>query len=189
MGRRGTRRPARAGGNSSRPVLRDNRDPAVHACEVTATKTATDAIGFLGAALDEVKNLLGVTWIENLADPDTGEIGTLRIVTDNGPCFKSAKFTAWAASKRHIAHIRTRNRAPWTNGAIERFFGAIKHEHLYRRDIPDGLELAAQARAHRTVYNTIRPHQATAMARPPDRYRQTPTTQPPHHEYAKAPNP
>ena len=103
----------------------------------------------------------------------------MRIVTDNGPCFKSARFAAWVASKGHIAHIRTRNRAPWTNAVIERFFGAVKYEHLYRRDITDGLELAAQARAYHKTYNTIRPHQAIAMARPIDRYRQTPTTQPP----------
>ena len=152
------------------------------ACEVSATKTTADAIEFLEAALAEVEALLGITWIEDLTDPGTGEIGKIRLVTDNGPCFKSAKFAAWAASKRHIAHIRTRNRAPWTNGVIERFFQAIKYEHLYRRDITDSLELAAQARAYRTVYNTIRPHEAIAMARPLDRYRQTPTTKPPDDE-------
>ena len=104
------------------------------------------------------------------------------IVTDNGPCPKSGRFAAWVASKGHIAHIRTPNRAPWTNAVIERFFGAVKYEHLYRRDITDGLELAAQVRAYQKTYNTIRPHQAIAMARPIDRYRQTPTTQPPDSE-------
>ena len=82
-----------------------------------------------------------------------------------------------------IAHIRTPNCAPWTNGVIERFLGAVKYEHLYRRDITDGLELAAQVRACQKTYTTIRPHQAIAMARPIDRYRQTPTTQPPDSEF------
>ena len=82
------------------------------ACAVTVTKTTTDAIRFLQAALTEVENLLGITWIEDLTDPHSGEVGTLRIVTDNGPCFKSARFAAWVASKRHITHVRTRNRAP-----------------------------------------------------------------------------
>ena len=54
-------------------------------------------------------------WITDLTDPTTSEIGTLRLVTDNGPCFTSARFGAWITSKRHIAHIRTRRRAPWTN--------------------------------------------------------------------------
>ncbi|WP_423922769.1 integrase core domain-containing protein [Candidatus Poriferisodalis sp.] len=132
--------------------------------------------------LAEAERLLGISWTADLVDPDTGETRTLRIVTDNGPCFKSGRFAAWVASKGHIAHIRTRNRAPWTNGVIERFFGAVKYEHLYRRDITDSLELAAQVRAYHKTYNTIRPHQAIAMARPIDRYRQTPTTQPPDSE-------
>ena len=42
-------------------------------------------------ALAEVENLLGIGWAEDLADPDTGEIGKLRLVTDNGPCFKPAR--------------------------------------------------------------------------------------------------
>ena len=68
------------------------------ACAVTVTKTTADAIGFLDAALAEVDNLLGIGWAEDLVDPDTGEVGKLRLVTDNGPCFKSARFTAWVAS-------------------------------------------------------------------------------------------
>ncbi|MCQ3810269.1 MAG: integrase core domain-containing protein [Acidimicrobiia bacterium] len=105
-----------------------------------------------------------------------------RLITDNGHCFKSARFTAWVASKRHIAHVLTRHRTPWTNGVIERFFEAIKYEHLYRRDIDNGIELTAEADSHQTTYNAVRPHQAIAMARPLDRYRQTPTTQPKEQE-------
>jgi transposase InsO family protein len=144
------------------------------ACEVTVRKTAKDAIVFFEAALAEVEVLLGVTWIEDLTDPDTGQIETLRIVTDNGSCFKSGAFGAWVASKRHIVHIRTRNKAPWTNGMIERFFEAIKYEHLYRREIGDGLALATEIDTYRTTYNTIRPHEAINMKRPLDRYQQAP---------------
>ena len=68
------------------------------ACAVTVTKTTADAIGFLDTALAETENLLGIGWTEDLVDPDTGEVGKLRLVTDNGPCFKSARFTAWVAS-------------------------------------------------------------------------------------------
>ncbi len=157
------------------------------ACAVTVTKTTADAVGFLETALAEVDNLLGVGWTEDLADPDTGEIAKLRIVTDNGPCFKSARFAAWVASKHHIEHVRTRHRAPWTNGVIERFFEAIKYEHLYRRDINDGIQLAAEADSYRTIYNQVRPHQAIAMNRPLDRYQQTPTTQPKHEETVSNP--
>jgi len=148
------------------------------ACTVTVTKTTTQAVGFFEAALDEVEVLLGCTWVEDLVDPHTGEIGTLRIVTDNGPCFRSIRFARWVASKRHITHIRTCRRAPWTNGRIERWFRSIKYEHLYRRDIGDGIELAHETDTYRTIYNSIRPHEEIGMRRPLDLYRQTPTTQP-----------
>jgi len=152
------------------------------ACEGSIRKTAKDAIVFFEAALAEVEELLGVSWVEDLTDPSTGKIGTLRIVTDNGSCFKSGAFAAWVASKRHIVHIRTRNKAPWTNGVIERFFGAIKYEHLYRREIGDGLALAAEVDIYQRIYNTIRPHEAITMKRPLDRYQQAPQPNHPNPE-------
>lgn len=148
------------------------------ACEVSIAKTTADAINFFEVALAQVEVLLGVSWVEDLTDPETGQTGVLRIVTDNGPCFKPGRFAAWVASKRHIEHVRTRHRAPWTNGQIERFFGAIKYERLYRHDIADALDLASHIQDYRTIYNSIRPHEAIDMARPLDHYRQTPTTQP-----------
>lgn len=144
------------------------------ACTVTVTKTTNDAIAFFEAALAQVEVILGVTWIEDLTDPGTGEIGKLRLVTDNGPCFKSARFAAWIAAQQHLIHIRTRRRAPWTNGQIERFFRSIKYDHLYRRDIGDGVDLARHVDNYRHIYNAIRPHEAIDMATPISRYLQTP---------------
>jgi transposase InsO family protein len=31
-----------------------------------------------------------------------------------------------------LRHVRTRVRSPQTNGVVERFFGSLKYEHLYR---------------------------------------------------------
>ena len=152
------------------------------ACTVTLTKTTAQAVAFFEAALAEVEVLLGVSWIEDLTDPLSGEIATLRIVTDNGPCFKSVGFARWVRSQRHIVHIRTRNKAPWTNGRIERFFASIKYERLYRHEIGDGVELARHCADYRTIYNSIRPHEEIGMRRPLELYRQTPTTQPSTHE-------
>ena len=58
------------------------------ACAVTARKTTSDAISVFEAALAEVEALLGVSWVEDLTDPATGGIATLRLVTHNGswPC-------------------------------------------------------------------------------------------------------
>jgi putative transposase len=144
------------------------------ACDVTVTKTTVDAIAFFETALAEVKVLLDITWIEDLTDPDTGEIGKLVLVTDNGPCFKSAKFAAWVAAQRHITHVRTRKNSPWTNGQIERFFRSIKYDDLYRNDISDGVVLARRVENYLTVYNSIRPHEPIGMRRPLELYRQPP---------------
>jgi putative transposase len=140
-------------------------------------------LGRLGAPQDRrVETLLGVTWTQDLTDPATGEIGTLRIVTGNGPCFKSAGFARWVRARRHITHIRTRKKAPWTNGRIERYFRSVKYERLYRHEIGDGVALAAHCADYRSIYNTIRPHEEIGMRRPLELYRHTPTTQPPTHE-------
>lgn len=149
------------------------------ACDVSVTKTTPDAIAFFETALAEVEAMLGVTWIEDLTDPDTGEIHKLRLVTDNGSCFKSAGFAIWIAAQRHLIHIRTRKKSPWTNGVIERFFGSIKYERLYRVDIDSVLDLQREAANYRIVYNTIRPHEGIGMARPIERYQQTPKPNPP----------
>jgi transposase InsO family protein len=34
--------------------------------------------------------------------------------------------------------VRTRVKSPQTNGVVERFFGTLKYEHLYRGYIADG---------------------------------------------------
>ena len=59
-----------------------------------------------------------------------------------------------------LRHVRTRIRSPQTNGVVERFFGTLKYEHLYRAIIGDGNALAVELGLFRRTYNTLRPHQA-----------------------------
>jgi putative transposase len=59
-----------------------------------------------------------------------------------------------------LRHVRTRVRSPQTNGVIERFFGTLKYEHLFRGPIDDASALAVELARFRQIYNTIRPHQA-----------------------------
>ena len=146
------------------------------ACPVTVAKTAIDAIGFVDSALAQVQVLLGISWVQDLTDPVTGEIRKLVLVTDNAPCFKSAKFAAWIAARRHLTHVRTRKNSPWTNGQIERFFCSIKYEDLYRNDIADGVVLGRRVENYLTVYNSVRPQEAIDMWRPLGLYRQPPKT-------------
>jgi putative transposase len=100
------------------------------------------------------------------------------VVTDNGPAYRSVGFARFIASRPELTHVRTRHRSPQTNGVIERFYQAIKYEHLYRHQIPDGLALAQEVEAYLTIYNTIRPHEAIGFATPLSRYLQAPSTPP-----------
>ena len=85
------------------------------ACPVTATQTAGDLIAALEAAIDAAEALLEHPLIEDCVDEATGEIMPLVVVTDNGPAMKSTAVARWFAARVHLAHVRTRHRAPWTN--------------------------------------------------------------------------
>jgi len=58
--------------------------------------------------------------------------------------------TSWLGPDRRVR----------ANGVIERFFGTLKYEHLYRAPIDDGGALAMETARFRDIYNRIRPHQA-----------------------------
>jgi transposase InsO family protein len=140
------------------------------ASPATPTKTGPDAVAALAAALAEVERLLGRTLRAECTDPDTGELLPLIIVTDNGACFRSAVFARFIAGRPELRHVRTRIKAPETNGVAERYIGAVKYECLYREQIADGLALQVQLEDYRDLYNRVRPHEAIGFARPLDRY-------------------
>jgi putative transposase len=112
--------------------------------------------------------LTGRPLAELLADPVSGEIRPIAVVTDNGPCFKSVRFAAYIEKRPELIHIRTRRKSPGQNGVRERAFGSLKYEHLYRREIDDGHQLGLEAESYRQLFNQIRPHEAIAMRRPLD---------------------
>jgi len=58
---------------------------------------------------------------------------------------------------------------------IERFYQAIKYEHLYRHEIDDGPALAEHVDGYLHTYNRQRPHEALQFALPIDRYTAAPT--------------
>jgi putative transposase len=63
----------------------------------------------------------------------------IAVVSDNGPCFRGETFAqAFTGQDPLLRHVRTRVRSPQTNGVVERFFGTLKYEHLYRGVITDG---------------------------------------------------
>jgi putative transposase len=146
---------------------------------VTATQTARDAIAAIEDARCQVHDLLGHSLLDDITDPQTGEITPVIIVSDNGPCYKGARFARYIDSRPDLTHVRTRRRSPQTNGVIERYHGAIQIEHLWR-DLPaDGAQMTGMVDAFRHLYNTIRPHEALSGDRPIERYLADPDTAPP----------
>lgn len=139
-------------------------------CPVTTTKTWRDAVTALEDARSRVHDLLGVSLLEDCTDPETGEVTPLIVVSDNGPCYRAVGFTKYIATRPELTHVRTRYRSPNTNGVIERFYQAIKYEHLYRHEIQDGPALAEHVDAYLHTYNHQRPHEALNMTMPITRY-------------------
>lgn len=148
------------------------------ACPVTPTKTWRDAVEVLEHARERAGELLDRPLLDDCTDPQTGELAPVIVVSDNGACYRAAGFAAHIAARPEFAHVRTRHKAPETNGVIERFFQAAKYEHLYRHDITDGPDLAEHIDRYLAVYNEIRPHEALDFARPLDRYLRPPSIGP-----------
>lgn len=155
------------------------------AVTVTPTSRGADALACLHKAVAEAQRLTGLNDLRDdrgrmdLLGPDGNVIGhvpaPIAVVSDNGPCFRgkvfAQAFTAHAFGGGHLddpllRHVRTRVRSPQTNGVIERFFGTLKYEHLYRGTIDDGDALAVEINWFRQIYNTVRPHQALADRTP-----------------------
>ena len=139
-------------------------------CSPSGTQTARDAVAVLSAAIDEAERLLGYPLKQECVDSETGELVPIVIVTDNGPAYKSSGFACFIAAHPELEHVRTRHRSPQTNGVIERFFGSVKYEHLYRLEIYNAWELQEELSTFRDLYNRIRPHEGLDFKTPLEAY-------------------
>lgn len=137
---------------------------------VSATQTTRDAISAIEDARAQVHDLLGHPLLDDVTCPTTGEVTPVIVVSDNGPCYKSAGFARYVDSRPELTHVRTRRRSPQTNGVIERYHGAIQIEHLWRQLPADGAHMTEMVEAFRQLYNTVRPHETLAGARPIEHY-------------------
>ncbi|WP_155525800.1 MULTISPECIES: DDE-type integrase/transposase/recombinase [Nocardia] len=119
------------------------------AVTVTPTARGADALACLRLAVAEAQRVLGIDDLRadrgsaEVVGPTDEVVGMvpvpIAVVSDNGPCFRGEVFkTAFTGPDPLLRHVRTRVRSPQTNGVIERFFGTVKYEHLYRGAIADG---------------------------------------------------
>jgi putative transposase len=153
------------------------------AVTVTPTARGEDALACLNAAVARASEMLGLEDLRadrgtvDLFDDDGTYLRTvpapIALVSDNGPCYRGAVFkTTFNGDDPLLRHVRTRVKSPQTNGVVERFFGTLKYEHLYRGHIADGDALAVEVALFVDTYNRIRPHQALGDRTPQQAYLQ-----------------
>jgi transposase InsO family protein len=124
----------------------------VHVCLDDASRIAfaqilpderkESAVAFLQAALAYYASL-GVT--------------VLRVMTDNGSCYRSDAFAETCRSLA-LKHIRTKPYTPRTNGKAERFIQSALREWAYARPYPTSDQRAAELPTWLHRYNWHRPH-------------------------------
>jgi transposase InsO family protein len=132
----------------------------VHVCIDDASRVAfsqilpderTDsAVAFLEAALAYYASL---------------GVSVRRVMTDNGPCYRSRAF-AKACRTLGLKHIRTKPYTPRTNGKAERFIQTALREWAYAVAYPTSRHRAADLPAWMHRYNWHRPHSSLKSKTP-----------------------
>lgn len=84
-------------------------------------------------------------------------VKVLRVMTDNGSCYKSFAF-ARACKRLGLKHIRTKPYTPKTNGKAERFIQTSLREWAYARAYHHSKERTAELSRWLHRYNWHRPH-------------------------------
>jgi putative transposase len=151
------------------------------AITVTPTGRGADAVHCLQLAVAEAQRVLGLVDLRadrglmDIVDAHDTLIGRapapIAVVSDNGPCYRGTTFRAlFTDDDPLLRHVRTRIKSPQTNGVVERFFGTLKYEHLFRGYIGDGDALDMETHRFRIIYNTIPPHQALGDRTPKQAY-------------------
>lgn len=92
-------------------------------------------------------------------------ISVLRLLTDNGPCYRSLAFLA-LCRKLNLKHRRTRPYTPRTNGKAERFIQTAIREWAYARAYNTSTEREQHLIPWLHDYNWHRPH-ASLNKQPP----------------------
>ena len=110
--------------------------------QIYPDEKAVSAVAFLKAAVAYYLSL-GVT--------------VTRVMTDNGPCYKSNAFRD-ACKALGLRHIRTRPYTPRTNGKAERFIQTALREWAYAQAYPSSDRRADELPIWLHRYNWHRPH-------------------------------
>jgi transposase InsO family protein len=110
--------------------------------KIMTTERGRCAVAFLKAAVAYYKSL-GIT--------------VLRVMTDNGSCYRSRAF-ARACRRLKLKHVRTKPYTPRTNGKAERFIQTALREWAYARAYLNSEQRARELPFFMHRYNWHRPH-------------------------------
>ena len=118
--------------------------------KIMKTECGRCAVAFLKAAVAYYASL-GIT--------------VLRVMTDNGSCYRSRAF-ARACRRLKLKHIRTKPYTPRTNGKAERFIQTSLREWAYAHAYLNSRQRARQLPFFMHRYNWHRPHASIGRVPP-----------------------
>lgn len=95
-------------------------------------------------------------------------IRTQRLMTDNGPAYRSHLHAA-ACRQLRIRHLFTRPYRPATNGKVERLIQTLLREWAYAAAYPTSTARTRALPGYLDWYNTTRPHKSLNGKSPADR--------------------
>lgn len=126
----------------------------VHVCIDDASRLSFTQIHPDEKAVSAVAHLrAAVAWYASVG------VTVLRVMTDNGSCYRSHAFRA-ACAELGLRHIRTKPYTPRTNGKAERFIQTALREWAYARAYQTSDQRAADLPVWTHLYNWHRPHSA-----------------------------
>jgi transposase InsO family protein len=124
----------------------------VHVCLDDASR-----IAFVQVLPDEKKESAVAFLQAALAYFASLGVSVLRVMTDNGACYRSKAF-AEICRRLELKHLRTRPYTPRTNGKAERFIQSALREWAYAQPYPTSDHRTAELPAWLHRYNWHRPH-------------------------------
>ena len=110
--------------------------------EIHPDEKTSSAVAHLKAA---------IAWYKSLG------VKISRVMTDNGPCYKSKAFRK-ACRELGLKHVRTKPYTPKTNGKAERFIQTALREWAYGKAYQTSNERAKALPVWNHLYNWHRPH-------------------------------
>ena len=149
-----------------RQAGRRNRRSGVGHCFLHSAIDDHSRLVYSEILTDEKKETAAGFWERANAFYTANGVTVLRVITDNGSCYRSRLFTTALGD---VVHKFTRPYRPQTNGKIERFHRTLAAEWAYARHYSSDQARADTYQGWIHSYNHHRPHTCIGGKSPIDR--------------------